>query len=53
MWGRILEWSAPKRNNERDVSWDWIKRQPIWHTWELGVAFGVGITFGFLIGLVF
>ena len=51
MWGRILEWSAPKK--ERDRSWDWIKRQPIWHTWELGVAFGVGITFGFLFGLVF
>lgn len=53
MWGRILEWSTPKRNKQHDYSWDWIKRQPIWHTWELNVAIVVSLIVGFLFGLVF
>ena len=52
MGGGILgEWGS--KNKQHDYSWDWIKRQPIWHTWELNVAIVISLIVGFLFGLVF
>ena len=50
--GKNTGWGS-KRNKQHDYSWDWIKRQPIWHTWELNVAIVISLIVGFLFGLVF
>ena len=40
MWSKILEWSAKTDNHNQGIG---IPKGPLWWTWELFVAFAVGI----------
>ena len=54
MLGRLIDWTTPRNKNDQyNYSWNVIRKQPLWHTWELGCAIVVSLMLGFLIGLVF
>ena len=54
MWARIIHWiETPKDNlKEHSYSWEYMKKQALWHNKDLGIFFALGLFFGFLLGLI-
>lgn len=54
MWARIIHWiETPKDNlKEHSYSWEYMKKQALWHNKDLAIFFALGLFFGFLLGLI-